>query len=167
MVDNPTVEYPDSSEQLRTSFTPEIIMNIINNTQLGLSLKDCAAMVNLPYTQVKIWYDTDKGGFGLAIDNAAAKNKRMHIGRVQKGEDKTKVSASQWWLERKNKEEFSKEVKVIVNHVIKDNMERVVIDVLTTHIKEPERLKAAAEDLRDRLAAIRMDDYPARIASER
>ena len=155
--------YPSEDEQIATGFTPAIVTEILDNLKVGVSLVDGAYLVGLLPKVVNRWYSENKGGFADAVNTAIAMNKRHHIGRVTKAEDSLKVKASSWFLERKYKNEFSKEVTVVVNPAILSHVKHIVRDVLIKFIKDPEILRLSAEEFEERMSEVKMNDLPARI----
>ena len=160
------IKYPSEEEQATTGFMQLTVEEILNNIKVGMTLHDCACLVGLKPSIVKGWYNRNYCGFAEVVDTAMALNKRLHIGRIHQAKDRTQVNASTWWLERKHKDEFSKEVTVIVNHVLIDNVSSILKDLLIKYIKEPETLKLAAQEFRERIGQVKQSDMPARMITD-
>lgn len=157
--------FPELHEQAKTFYSPEIVNSVVRNTQLGHTLKDCAALVNIDASILRRWYRDNYFGFATAIDNVNAKNKRLHMSRIQsKTAKKEHVNASQWWLERKNKDEFSKEISIVMNHQVKDGSMEITRSIILKYIKDPDMAKLAFKDAADMFIDLKVDDMPGRIA---
>lgn len=159
------IVYPDEEEQATTGFIPEVVEEILENARLGLKLEDCAYLVGLKPDVVNRWYSTDYGNFAEAINEQRAVNKKLHVSRVQAAKNNLRVKASSWYLERKYKEEFSKEVTVVVNHVLLDNVSNVLKGLLIKYIKDPEMLRLAAEEFQAKIGKVDTGDMPAKITT--
>ncbi len=158
--------YPEDEEQASTGFTPSVVSEIIENTKIGLNLHDCAYLVGLLPEVVSDWYRRNYCNFREVINAAKVINKKLHLGRVQNAKDALKVKSSTWYLERRFKEEFSKEVTVVVNHVLVDNVSSILKSLLIKYVKDPEMLRLAAEEFRDKIARINMSDLPVKVSAE-
>jgi hypothetical protein len=157
------IEYPEEAEQAEQNFHPKIVQEILDNIRVGLSLPDCAYLVGLVPARVERWYRDNYCNFADSVNTNIALNKRLHIGRIQNAKHALKVKASSWFLERKYKEEFSKEVTVVVNHVLIDNVSRILKGLLIKYIKDPELLRLAAEEFQQKMSQVNLSDMPARI----
>lgn len=150
--------YPSQEEQMLTGFMPIIVDEILKGIQSGLTLIDTAKLLKMPARVVNNWYNKNKGNFKYAVDEALARNKRHHVVKVQKGD-----KASAWWLERKHKDEFSKEVNITINHRLIDSVAQRTAQVLIRFIKDPDDLRRAAEALQKELNSINVNALPAEI----
>ena len=160
------IHYPEEDEQASTGFTPTTVDEILLNTKIGLTLSDCAYLVGLQPPVVEKWYRDNYCNFREAVNSERVVNKKLHIGRIQTASDALKVKASSWYLERKFKEEFSKEVTVVVNHMLIDNVSHILKGLLIKYIKDPEMLRLAADEFREKVAGISTSDLPVRISNE-
>ena len=156
--------FPDKGEQARNSFTPEVVGDLLKSIQLGLTLADASGLVKLKPSMVQGWYNRNYCNFKFAVDEVRAKNKRLHIARVQGGQKAWQSSA--WWLERKHKQEFSKEITVTVNHVLIDNVSKVMADALFEFIKDVEQLQRAKEFVYSKLLSIKEEEFPVQVIGD-
>lgn len=156
--------FPGKAEQARTLFSKLVVDDIINNIYIGLTLEDAAHLVNIPTKAVNKWYNENFCNFKYAVDNVNAKNKKIHVSRVLKGSKEWRPSS--WWLERKHKQEFSKEITITVNHVIIDQVSKIMADAVLEFVKDPEELMRAKKYVNQKLLELREDDFPAQVAAE-
>ena len=150
--------FPSESEQFLTGFMPDIIQEILDNLKAGMTLDDSAKLLNLPVHVVRKWYKENKGNFAYAVDHAQTKNKKHYVDRLNKGDRQ-----AAWVLERKWKEEYSKEVTITINHRLIDNVAQKTVQVLIKYIKDPNLLREAGEELRQTLNAINVNALPAEV----
>jgi len=146
------VFFPSVQEQLLTGFTPASVKNIYDNIKIGMLLPDCAKLLRLPPERLKKWYTSNYCNFQVIIDEALATNKRIHVGRISLANNALHIKASTWLLERKHKEEYSKEITINVNHNVVMQAVTVFTDVLTKYILDPDILLQAGEEMRSKFA---------------
>lgn len=149
--------YPSEAEQTATGFMPQIVEALLSNLSVGMTLADVSNLVLFPPSIVERWYKTNYCNFRHAADNARAKNKRHHITQVTKAGKNWGASA--WWLERKYKEEYSKEMTITVNHIIVDNVARAVSEAISEVITDPSIIEQLRLVLRQKLSAIKPDEH--------
>ena len=150
--------YPSEKEQAATGFLEPIVTVILDNVFAGVTLEDAAGILKMPFATVNHWYRTNYCNFRYAVEERALRSKRSHVVKGQQGN-----KASQWWLERKFKHEFSKEVTVNVNHRIIDDVAEKVAAVAIKHIKDPETLRLFGQEVRDELNTINLESIPVNI----
>lgn len=76
----------------------------------GLSIADACKIVGWKYENVLKWITDNRGNLGKCVEVAQIEHKVFHASRVNNAE--YGYQASTWMLERKYKDEFSKEVKI-------------------------------------------------------
>ena len=148
--------YPSDAEQTATGFMPPIVETILQNLSIGMTLADAANLIMFPPSHVARWYANNYGNFKHAADNAKAKNKRHHIAQVTKAGKNWGASA--WVLERRFKEEYSKEMTITVNHIIVDNVARAVAESISEVITDPSLVEQLKMVIRQKLSAIKPDE---------
>ena len=84
-------------------------MAILDNLKLGLSLNDCADLVNVPEEEVRKWEKSNRGNFANLVRKAQAEFKRLHLMKITRGGPDWKPSA--FLIERKFRKEFGKDPK--------------------------------------------------------
>ncbi len=110
VLDNPNLLLvPEQKLGEVSHFKEPIVLAILDNLKLGLELDDCAALVNVPYDEVKKWDKENTGNFGNLVKKAKAEFKRLHVMKVTRGQSDWKPSA--FMLERKFRREYGKESK--------------------------------------------------------
>jgi hypothetical protein len=129
-------------------FTPELVDSILADIQIGLTLSDTANRHRIRPSLLKSWYKTNHNDFAVAVDKAKAENKHKHLKRVHDGDHKWKSSS--WYLERKFKDEYSKE---IINRHVDDIqlLQNNILQILTNRLAnvDPDIVDLIAEDLRN------------------
>lgn len=146
---------PPLEEQNSDGYMPEILEAIYKSIVFGLTLADAAKLLRLNPKKLLNWYNNNYYEFQTFIDEALTINKQIHVRRVTVATEGIQVKSSQWWLERRYKEEFTKETVITVNHIVIDNIAQVVAATLIKFIPDPELLKAAAEELYENLKRVK------------
>lgn len=93
-------------------FTPVVITQILEDISFGLTLKDASIRAGIKPTTTESWYKRNFGNFAGAVDKAGIDSKYNHVLTINTERNPTRVKASAWWLERKHREEFGKEVAI-------------------------------------------------------
>lgn len=162
------IDYPSEREQLITSFTPRIVEEILQNIKLGMSLADCDGLARLPEGTIQKWYNKNYCNFRVVANHSRALNKQTHIARVQKKEVKKtdNIRGSQWFLERKYKGEFGREVTVQVNTFVIDNVSRIIGEILIRKITDPDLLRDIKNEMIDGLRQAKLEEVPIAVEGE-
>jgi len=154
-IENTALYYPHENEQALVGFAPLIVEEMLKHVTLGCNLTDIANIVRLPPARVRNWYDTNYCNFKYAVDYSMADHKRRLLQKLVTADDGLKIKASQFLLERKYRDEYGKEIRIDVNHVMIDNITRVVFETAVKYIKDTDILKLFVNDLSEQLAMIR------------
>ena len=93
-------------------FNPPVVASILDNLKIGLSLKDCAALVDVRYEEVKRWNDQNRSNFGNMVEKAQAEHKKMLLLKIMRGKGDWKPAS--FILERRHRDEFGKDAKTEV-----------------------------------------------------
>lgn len=145
------LSFPEAAEQLVTGFTVDNIKVVRDNLFVGMTLKDCAALIHIPHRRLNKWWRDNYHGFGELVDEAEALNKQHYLGDVFDAKDSTKLKAAQWVLERKHKDEYTKETIININHQVVDTVGVIAYETLAEFITDPEILELAKDKLISRL----------------
>lgn len=158
------IVYPSERDQTLTGFIPAIVNDILTNLQAGMELTDCANLLKMPIAHLRGWYNNNYCNFRYAADYNKSKNKKHHMIKVQRLDKKEGVKAdpedfktSSWFLERKYKDEFSKEVTVNVNHRVIISVIKINAAILIKYIPDPDKLRLAKEELVTELNRISLE----------
>lgn len=146
--------YPTENEQALTGFTKYVVEEIQSKIKIGMNLNDCAKLLRLPTHRVTNWYNTNYCNFRIIIDEAMATNKLIHVSRVTNAKDNLHVKASSWMLERRYKEEYTKETIINVNHHMIDSIAKIAADTLIRYVPDPDQLQLALLFLQNGLSQL-------------
>lgn len=149
------IQFPDETQQAVTGYTPDNVNTIAKQLHLGMTIEDCAHLLKLPKARLNQWYRDDFHGFRGLVDRAVTLNKQVHVSRLFAARDNNELSASKWWLERKHKEEFTKETVVKFHHATVDTLAKVVFESAMNYIKDPDQLKLFVQDLQLKLQQVK------------
>ena len=146
--------FPNEAEQAQSGFTSEIIKEIYISLKMGMTLADCANLIQFPVNRLDTWYRENYYGFAVMVNLCIVSNKKLHVGRLTTSTDALKVKTAQWFLERKHKDEYTKETIINVNHVMIDNVANTVAETLIKFIQDPQQLKLAMQELKTNLGQL-------------
>lgn len=157
------ITFPSLQEQRATGFMPQIVNDILAKVSNGLKLSDAASMIGFSPKVVSSWNRSNYCNFKYALEKAQVMHKAFHLTKINKADRFWNASA--WLLERKYKDEYSKEITITVNHIIVTNVARAVAETLEEVVIDPEILARAKEILRAKLLAIKSDEFPVPVSS--
>lgn len=147
--------YPPTEEQAQSGFVPALVDEMLKHVVLGANLTDIANIVKLPPARIHHWYKINYCNFAYAVDYHMADFKRRLLAVMMKADAPVKIKAATFFLERKYREEYGKEIKIEHNHIMLDNIMNKVFDVALRHIHDPQVLKVFIEDLSAELSLIK------------
>lgn len=94
-----------------TKFLKPKLLKFLWIIREGLSVSDAAELVGWDPDDVQSWINSNKGNLGKCVKTAKLEHKAFHISRTNAAS--YGYQASTWMLERKYKDEFSKELKIV------------------------------------------------------
>ena len=157
-VTNLEISFPSQKEQNETGFTPTLIKGIYDNLTAGMTLTDCAKLFRIPPFKVNKWYKNNYCGFQGLVDQAQVQDKQRYVFNLANAKDPLKVKASMWMLERKHKEEYSKETIHTVKNVLVDQTAEVFFEAVQLYIKDPDIVSQIIRYTADRLNHIKINE---------
>lgn len=99
------------SSKLKTFTLKEKEKNsFLSHLKIGLSVPEAIIVCKLPIKEMQDFINENVDGIQFEIAQAMIQKKVIHLNRITKGEKNWQASA--FYLERRYKEEFGKEVKV-------------------------------------------------------
>lgn len=140
-----SISYPNEIYLINQGFKKDYIRVILKNLVVGLTIQDCCDLVGISIVNLNSWHKENIGGIGTAITSATARNKQYHVSNIYNGKDPLKTKGSMFWLERKHKKEFSKEVILSIQGGVIEGMFKLLKDMLVEFVKDPEELVIRAE----------------------
>jgi len=143
--------FPDAATQLATGFTVGNIKTIYDHLMLGMTVKDCANLSHLPVQRLNTWWKSNYCGFGEMVEHAFAINKRHYIAKIYDAKDSNDIKASTWMLERKHKEEYTKETIINVNHHVVSTFGDIMYGAGKEFIKDQDVLERFMQYVGERL----------------
>jgi len=105
-----TVEFKNDEERDKSLFIKENVERLVELVEEGNTLEDAARLIYIDPLTVRNWYDDNRKNFKYAIDQAEAFQKMAQVNAVLKG--KRNWTSAAWWLERRYRHEFNKDLTV-------------------------------------------------------
>lgn len=150
--DNPRLVLPVPQEARPSDsvYDADLVKGMIQDIQLGLSLRDTAVRHRLKPETVLSWFNRNHRGFKDVIETAGIDSKRLHLARIHKADNKHHVKSSQWLLERQHRDEFGKTDPNAISVNDLALMSNQILQVISHHLEQanPELVTLIVDDLK-------------------